>query len=419
MSEPSTSSPALQDAALAAQAARLGKDDPLAATVHLTAASMGAALGGGPPRSYRWRDEGGTETSLDRRDVIRLIRDGTLGPEDILAEGGNAFRQAEEIEDLRRYFQMRMAPVIVPPASRSGGPLLACSRHPRTHAAWCCGMCGSYWCDPCAPPKRIANTMVTPCPHCSEPCMAVQAHVEVVPFWREIGSLFRYPLKGWGVAMWLMYAVILWVSRVVIGMSPIMLFAWACFRFFALTYSMLIVKDSAEGGRKVPDWPDFSQWWEIIGRGFRGFACSILALLPLIVYGFLVWKMFGQGVEKPSDIVRAAGIFVIGAIPLLLFTAVYYPMVFLIVSVFDTIIPALNPALIFKAIARIPFDYTIALIFIYVLLATGAVLSFPFRFIPIIGGLPAEIVNSYFTFIWLHVLGRMAHQNEGKLNWSV
>src|SRR5262249_653666 len=159
--------------------------------------------------------------------------------------------------------------------------------------------------------------------------------------------------------------------------------------------------------------------WEIIGRGFRGFLCTVIAFAPLVAYGYLVWKMVGEGGESLADLVKAAGIFVIGAVPLLIFPAISYPLVFLIANIFATIIPPLNPVLIFKAIARIPFDYTIALFFIYVLLVTGAVLSSPFNFIPIIGGLPATIVNSYFTFIWLHVLGRMGHQCEGRLNWMV
>jgi len=405
---------------LAAPPAHAQRDtDPLAETVHLTAASFGAAMAGGAQRAYRWRDTQGEETPLERRDVIRLIRDGSLRPEDNLAADGSAFQQAGEFEDLKRYFQMRLAPVSVPAAGRGAGPLLGCTKHPQTHAAWCCGMCGSYWCQACAPQKRISSTAVTPCPHCSELCMPVQAHVEVVPFWREIGELFLYPVKGWGAAMWIMYSLIVWFSQVVIALGVLNLFLWACLNFFALTYSMRIVKDSAEGGRKVPDWPDFSEWWEIIGRGFRGFLCTVIALLPLAAYGFLIWKTFGAGAAKPADVLKAAGIFVLGAIPLGVFTAIYYPMVFLIASLFDTILPALNPILVFKAMARIPLDYTIALIFIYVLVITGAVLSVPFHFIPLIGGLPAAIVNSYFTFIWLHVLGRMAHQCEERLNWSV
>src|SRR5262245_17976365 len=400
-------SPAPPPAAPRAQGGA-AESDPLAATVHLAA----GALAGATQRTYRWRREPEVEATLERRDVIRLIRDGSLGHDDELAEGNGSFRPAGELEDLRRYFQMREAPMDAPSPVRSSGPLLGCANHPATHAAWCCGMCGSYWCAACALPKRVANTTVTMCARCSEPCMPVAAPVEVVPFWKEIGSLFTYPVKGWGAAMWLMYAAMSWISGFM-WLAGLLLF------FFLTTYSMLIVKDSAEGNRKVPDWPDFSQWWEVIARGFRGVACSVIACLPLIAFIVFLFKFGGTTVDSAEGLARLGIWAVIGGLPLLLFTVVYYPMVFLIASVFDTITPALNPILIFKAIARVPFDYTIALIFIGVLAVTGVVLSIPFRFIPIVGGLPAAIVNTYFTFMWLHVLGRMGHQCEARLNWTV
>jgi len=240
-----------------------------------------------------------------------------------------------------------------------------------------------------------------------------------VPFWREIQSLFVYPLKGWGAAMWIMYSILLWFAGIVLSMGPLMWFAGFSLYFFTVTYTTMIVKSSAEGGRKVPDWPDVSDWWDIIGRGFRGLATQIISFLPLIAFGYFVFRTYGTSVEQPSDLLKVAGVFLLGAIPLAIFTFVYYPMTFLIVSVFDTIVPALNPVLIFKAIARIPVDYLITLVFIAVLGIAGAIFSYPFRRIPVIGGLPAAVINSYFTFVWLHVLGRMGHQCEGKLNWMV
>lgn len=383
--------------------------DPLAQTVHLAGGSL-AASGLGASRAYRLRDVHGEETTLERRDVVRMIRDGTLGPEDNLAEAGSEFKLAREFEDLRRYFQLRQAPVAAP-SLRSGAPLLACGKHPALPAAWCCGMCGAYWCEACAPRRAMGNTWVTPCPHCSEPCMAVVAPAEVVPFWREIGAVFAYPVKGWGALMWIMYAAMSWISG-------FMWLAGLLVYFLLVVYCMLIVKDSAEGGRKVPDWPDFSMWWEIVARGFRGVACTFIALLPLGAFGIFMFMTFGASLKTPQGLIAAGFLLVIGGLPLILFTCVYYPMVFLIASVFDTIVPALNPVLIFKAIARIPFDYTIALIFIYPLMLAGFLLSLPFYKIPIIGGFPAAIVNTYFTFVWLHVLGRMAHQCEARLNWT-
>lgn len=249
--------------------------------------------------------------------------------------------------------------------------------------------------------------------------MPIQSQVEVVPFWQEIGSLFLYPFKGWGAAMWIMYSILLWFGKIVISMGPLTWFAGFSLYFFTVTYTTMIVKSSAEGARKVPDWPDVSSWWDIIGRGFRGLAAQIISFLPLIAFAYFVARTYGAGITEPSDLVKVAGIMLLGAIPLAIFTFVYYPMAFLIVSVFDTIVPALNPLLIFKAIGRIPKDYTIALVFIAVLALAGGTLSYPFRYIPIIGGLPAAIINSYFTFVWLYVLGRMGHQCEEKLNWVV
>jgi uncharacterized protein DUF4013 len=242
--------------------------------------------------------------------------------------------------------------------------------------------------------------------------------VEVVPFWREIGALFTYPVKGWGIFMWLIYSVLLWFSR--LAMASFLGWIGGLLIFFLLVaYSMLIVKDSADGGRKVPDWPDFSMWWEVVARGLRGVFCSVIALLPLVAFGIFMVKIFGVSLGSPQSFAGATVLLLVGGLPLVVFTVVYWPMVFLIASIFDTIVPGLNPVLIFRAIARVPFDYFVALIFMVVLWAAGAAISFPFRWVPLLGGLFAGIVTTYFQFVYLHVLGWMGHQCESRLNWTI
>jgi hypothetical protein len=143
----------------------------------------------------------------------------------------------------------------------------------------------------------------------------------------------------------------------------------------------------------------------------------VLSLLPLGAYLYFSYKVFPIG--DGSDIRVWGPMFAIGLLPLLAFTVAYFPMAFLIACLFDTVLPALNPLLIFRAIARIPMEYALAVALCLGFAAAGFLLALPLRFVPVLGGLGAAIVSSYFQFIELHIIGRMAHLTEQKLNWHL
>ena len=103
-----------------------------------------------------------------------------------------------------------------------------------------------------------------------------------------------------------------------------------------------------------------------------------------------------------------------------LFFLFYYPMALGITSVFNTIAPILNPALVLKAVARIPKEYAWVVGFFVASGLVEAVLSFVLEAgVPVLGRVVASIGWAYVTFVQMHVLGWTLYQTEDRLNWDI
>jgi hypothetical protein len=210
--------------------------------------------------------------------------------------------------------------------------------------------------------------------------------------------------------MWVMFVLMSWIAPWA-GFSMGMLVG-----FFLLAYGMKIVKESAEGRTEPPDWPDFSSWWEIIGRGMRGVVCLAVACAPVAALMLLKFRLSPEGIAAGSG-TRGALVF-LGLVACSLLTIAYFPMAFLIACLFDTFAPALNPAVIFRAIGRVRGEYAAAVTACLAIAGAAAVAQWSLPAVPVLGSLATAAISSYAFFVELHILGRMAHRCEEKLNWS-
>jgi hypothetical protein len=186
--------------------------------------------------------------------------------------------------------------------------------------------------------------------------------------------------------------------------------------FFLLAYGMKIVKDSSEGGTEPPDWPEFSSWWEIVGRGVRGVVCLAVAAAPLAALLVFMARISPAGIAEGSG--GRGALVLAGLIAFSLLTASYFPMAFLIACLFDTFAPALNPAVIFRAIGRIPGPYAAVVAAGLCLAGASAAATWSLRPIPVFGSLAAAAISSYALFVQFHMLGRLAHLCEARLEWT-
>jgi hypothetical protein len=119
---------------------------------------------------------------------------------------------------------------------------------------------------------------------------------------------------------------------------------------------------------------------------------------------------------------RLAGIgvgFLLGNAVLILIVGLYYPMCLMIAAIFNTVAPALNPAVIARCITRIKPDYAMALVFCGLLMGAGVAAKVALSIIPIGGAILSALLGSYLLFIQMHILGWTAHQGRDRLNWDI
>jgi hypothetical protein len=417
------------------------------------------------------------EESLDRAALRDRIRAGALDEGELLhpASGGEPV-PAGEVPELQRYFRLRRGSATPPATAAPAAAASSCTAHPEMPAAHVCPSCHITYCAGCVEEREFGSARVKWCARCEDRCVPYEAGAPVTPFWREIPRLLAYPLAGWGPFMVLCCAMLSTLGAWLPGPGKVLY-------FLVLAYQLHILSESARGKRDLPDWPDTTDFWEITSRGLKGLLVTVVAWLPVILFNVLLFSHLfssvqdemgrtlnthiagmeadggpGEGppmteyvdeegnfdfdryyadlqageTEEPDleemqaalegplgQMARAGFLALVGNLLLVPLVLLYYPMCLMIAAIFNTITPALNPALILRCIARIKGDYAIALLFCGGLAIGGFVVQALLSIIPLAGAVLGAMIAAYLTFVQMHILGWTAHQGWDRLNWDI
>jgi predicted Zn finger-like uncharacterized protein len=423
--------------------------------------------------------EGGDEATVDRAAMRELIRQGEVLPSTPLRVTAGADPvPAGEVPELQRYFRLR------PGGSVREAIAGGCVVHPTTPAEHHCPTCLSIFCGVCVGMKQFGTRRIVWCRRCDDRCIPYEGTQSVVPFWRRIPELVRYPLAGWGPFMIACCAFLAFFGAFLPGPGKALY-------FIVLAYQLHILKESSEGKPNLPDWPEMTDLSEITARGMKALLVTAIAWLPVIAFNYVT---FTHGIAMPPEETEAArpasyvaeaaeekaptagapakesqdgavavdqfvdasgqfdfekyqaakertadgdgpagpirvdGLsrltkigagFLLGNAALILIVGLYYPMCLMIAAIFNTIAPALNPAMIVRCIGRIKADYAMALVFCGLLMAAGVAAKIALSIIPVGGAILSALFASYLMFIQMHILGWTAHQGRERLNWDI
>lgn len=102
---------------------------------------------------------------------------------------------------------------------------------------------------------------------------------------------------------------------------------------------------------------------------------------------------------------------------LCLYALVAWPILLIIVAIYNTVAPAFNPVAVVQVLQVIKTEYAIGLVFLLVIGLIGGAVQVPFAFIPYAGAVLGALVGHYFSFMSFHVMGRMAQMAQAKLGW--
>jgi len=146
---------------------------------------------------------------------------------------------------------------------------------------------------------------------------------------------------------------------------------------------------------------------------------TIISLLPALILACVG----GMGMGIMSGLMGTGGSSASGLVVIILIIAgifylFYLPICVAIVALFKTVVPALNPVIIFRIISRIgkPYLYGVGLWGSF--LVVQIVLKAFFVRFGLLGGLFASPFYVYTILLFCYVLGRVTYENEPKIGWK-
>ena len=284
---------------VAAAAAR-----PAGATTGPHAATKGAATGPhAAAMRWRFKTPAGEEGPYDHETVKNLVRTHTLHPDDeAQVEGSSEWRRAGDVPELSRYFKMRAA------APAAGAAAVAtCFKHPTRPGKWHCTGCGTLTCDTCVSEQEMGRVKVKICPRCQKAATAYVPSKVIVPFWKELGDVFTFPLRNYA-----------WIALIICSVLGVMAdigraaptygtYVWGLIMLPVYTYHLLIIRSTSRGSRTLPNLGNIANYKEDLVKpgGKALFVTTVLFVGPYLLLGSWVIPAWGKAAASAIAVQEA------------------------------------------------------------------------------------------------------------------
>jgi hypothetical protein len=296
-----------------------------------------------------------------------------------------------------------------------------CHNHRKAQAKMQCQQCGRLFCDLCVSTKRERGAQRKFCRDCGGECdwlsaLALQPPKDERTFYELLPAAFKYPFQGdgWilmmlGTLFYLFVGLAATASRFAFfgkgAVVVVLVFAYG----YLFGYQMRIITSTIEGREEMPDWPDFTGMWDVARPCLQVLATLLACFLP----GLISLLIF-----REEDWTWAI------ALPLFCLGALYLPMAFLAVTLFDAF-EALNPFFIFPSILRVLGEYLVA----WAVLAFSVVLNIGInfvlkRYVPgadlavvMLAGVLSGFIGFYLLTVEMRILGILYRTQQEVLGW--
>jgi|SRR5688572_11733753 len=298
-----------------------------------------------------------------------------------------------------------------PPVRGAASP---CRKHPEKVAWWRCDECGTVHCDECLKVHVPGRIRTESCPACKG--YLRKAHVPTaddVPtgFPGMLRDAVAYPLRGHGLVLIILGGVFLaFIDLISSGSShlsrPWKIRAGLILAVFGAgylaAYMLHIVEASANGKRKLPDWPEFSNFWDSICIPF--FQVLVPIALCIFIPGGVPLLLLGWNEQA----------FAIG-VALAIVCSFYMPMAILSIAV-NNAVAGMHPATVIPAIGA-AFPRYAAIWLVLGALGTASQLLYFLVLdrIPFVGIALNMWATIYLVAVEARLLGVLYHQRRDKL----
>ncbi len=325
-----------------------------------------------------------------------------------------------------------------------------CSRHPKRLAQLRCPKCNKIFCPFCVKTGRQQSRQGKFCLECGTECEWLHASLFVPPkdertFFQLLPGAFAYPLKGegWislltGTTFYLFVRLSLMALHFLVAHLFVFLLIETAFAVciammaygYLVAYQMRIIQMTVDGRDEVPEWPDFNEWLDALRPFFQILITTVVCLGP----GLLVLILFSdEGGIMTLLAPRFSEHFEMApwvrglSVTLFLIGALYLPMAFLAVSLFDTV-EALNPLFIVPSMLRVKREYLATcgvLLAVYLghVLIDGLLRMIPTQgmgtklILAVVSEMILALVGMYALIVEMRILGLLYRSNKETLNW--
>lgn len=302
--------------------------------------------------------------------------------------------------------------------------MITCARHNRYEADYHCSRCQAGFCRACAVPKQMGNAKFIVCPNCGDRLTDLELYRPAVPFWYRVPQIFFYPLQGDGWVRMLGWAAF---SAVVLGLASIGsifgLAFWLLYTSLLISYFYRIIARSEDGKFDIPDWTEFTSFYDLIWPVIQFWIAGLMVFWPLAAF-MLISILAKQSVIEGIGLMFTPGGLVLMAIliPLGVF---YLPMSLLAMGVFKSVKMVANPVFLTRQIIKIWKEYLLAFLMMASLLFTYGIISglmsmflYTLGIVRYLVVFPVNgVMQLYLYMVIGHLLGYLAYQTRFKLKW--
>ncbi len=289
----------------------------------------------------------------------------------------------------------------------------SCRNHPQTRAQYICTQCHNRLCAQCADVRPGKSKVRAYCLVCKGACIPVEEYErqekervarENRTFIQELPGILKYPFGHGGTFMLVLgtltFLVLDFVAR----------FSWWMTIFaggYLFVYLQSIITTTARGEDRLPDWPEFAEWWSDVAVPFFTLVFTVLVCFgPALAY--LV--MAGNSKEDVNYLI---------AFPLIGLGLLYFPMALLATAMSDSFI-AINPFVVIPAITKVPVEYIIACVVFFLMVVLRYLSETLLKTIipiPILPSIPTGFLTLYFLTVEMRLLGVLYYKNRVRIGW--
>ncbi len=374
-------------------------------------------------KQARWYIQQGEEAlgPFTGEQMAEFASVGGLTPEKAVKAGNSAWAPAASVAILAPLFKSKeLSQAAV--EEETLGDEDHCYAHADNFPVRRCTRCERFLCEECInPPETGGPTRpLLLCPVCGGSTRVLRKKERWTPFYRDMVQVLLSPLRGRAL-FYFFFLVFLELSKIpcrygggIIAVIILLSVQW--------TFYIHVIHEVANGSYELPGWPDVTNMWVMVGTFAKVLVVTLVSLAPAIALAFLGEIGFSimagltgagqQGFSAASGPILVV-IFLVGVA----YTA-YLPICIAIVALFNTIVPALNPIVIFRIIGRIGKPYTMAV----ALWIAFLVIQISAKIWLATAGIGGEFVLApltvYITLVSVYVIGRVCYENEDKINWS-